>query len=121
MIERLNDLPAGTVGFRCSGRLILYGCGDLINDYEGLPPHAPWRSDLVCLYAVDLDAVSGALQGLTIHPFQLRGFRLRSALESDRALLWRQMGLEVMPAGWSGREHDRTWRLAPLCSAAAAP
>ena len=103
------------------GRLILYGCGDLINDYEGLPPHAPWRSDLVCLYAVDLDAVSGALQGLTIHPFQLRGFRLRPALASDRALLWRQMGLEVMPAGWGGREHDGTWRLAPLCSAAAAP
>ncbi len=25
-----------------SGRLILFGSGDLINNYEGLTPHAPW-------------------------------------------------------------------------------
>ena len=103
------------------GRLILYGCGDLLNDYEGLPAHAPWRSDLVCLYAVDLDPLSGALQRLMIHPFQLRGFRLRPARSSDRALLWRQMGLELAPAGWGGRDHEGAWCLRPLRSAIAAP
>ncbi len=57
-------------------RLILYGCGDLINDYEGIGPHGSQRSDVGCLYATALDAASGRVKGVEIVPLQLRRFRL---------------------------------------------
>ena len=103
-----------------AGKLILYGCGDLINDSEGLPPHGPWRSDLVCCHLLELDPATGALLALTLHPFQLHRFRLRRPSADDRGMLWRQMGLELAPAGWQGRDDGAAWRLEPLCRTGAA-
>jgi len=102
------------------GRLILYGCGDLINDYEGLPPRDPWRSDLVCLYGVELERRSGALAALELQPFQLRGFQLQEASAADRQLLEHQLGLEAAPAGWRCRSEGHGWRLERQRSSAAA-
>lgn len=59
-----------------AGKLILYGCGDLINDYEGILPPGPLRSDIGCLYAVTLAQEDGRLRALEIVPYQLRRFRL---------------------------------------------
>ncbi len=92
-------------------RLILYGCGDLINDYEGLPAHPPWRSDLVCLYGLELDGDSGALRSLVLHPFQLKRFQLGPIGALDRRLLGHQIGLESAPPGWRCRSDDGLWRL----------
>ena len=61
------------------GGLVLYGCGDLVNDYEGIAPHGSLRSDAGCLYAATLDRASGALQRLQVVPLQLRRFRLQRA------------------------------------------
>lgn len=102
------------------GRLILYGCGDVINDYEGLPAHGPWRADLVCLYGVELERRSGALASLELRPFQLRGFKLQEASTSDRQLLAHQLGLEAAPTGWRYRQAGPSWRLERQRSAAAA-
>ena len=106
-------------------RLILYGCGDLINDYEGLPAHAPWRSDLVCLYGLELDGDSGALRRLVLHPFQLKRFQLGPIGAEDRLLLGHQIGLESAPPGWRCRADDALWRLertiGPEASAQPAP
>jgi poly-gamma-glutamate synthesis protein (capsule biosynthesis protein) len=101
-------------------RLILYGCGDLINDDEGLPAHAPWRSDLVCLYGVEPDSVSGALRSLSLHPFEMHRFRLRKPLAADRHLLAQQMGLESLSVGGHWQEHGGFWRLKPQRSTSAA-
>ncbi|MCW7541546.1 CapA family protein [Aquabacterium sp. A7-Y] len=60
-----------------AGKLILYGCGDLINDYEGIAPRGRLRSDVGCLYAATLSGADGRVQGLEILPFELRRFRLR--------------------------------------------
>lgn len=68
------------------GKLILYGCGDLINDYEGIETSEAARSDLVCLYGVTLRN-DGTLQDLEIMPFQLRRFRLCHARNEDREWL----------------------------------
>ena len=38
------------------GKLIAYGCGDLINDYEGIQPYRTFRDDLRVLYFASLDA-----------------------------------------------------------------
>ena len=68
------------------GRLVLYGCGDLLNDYEGIGPHGDLRSDLGCVYVPALDA-GGELQSLEIVPFRLRRFRLERAGAQDHAWL----------------------------------
>lgn len=61
------------------GRLILYGCGDLINDYEGIGHHGGMRGDVGCLYFATLDTIKGTLHRLEIVPMQRRRFRLEHA------------------------------------------
>jgi len=68
-------------------RAILYGCGDLINDYEGISGHEEYRSHLRPLYCVDLDRESGALRRLEVIPFEMRRFRLQRPTSDDRAWL----------------------------------
>ncbi|MGA7325694.1 MAG: CapA family protein [Rhodomicrobium sp.] len=70
------------------GRLILYGCGDFINDYEGISGHEEYRGDLVPMYLAEIDEEDGFLEKLTIVLFQMHRFRLRYASESD--VLWFQ-------------------------------
>ena len=69
------------------GKLILYGCGDLINDYEGIGAHGSLRSDVGCLYFATLALAGGQLQQLDIAPFQLKRFRLTQADSSARRRL----------------------------------
>jgi poly-gamma-glutamate synthesis protein (capsule biosynthesis protein) len=84
------------------GKAILHGCGDLINDYEGIAD--PWgrpaglRSDLGCLYLLELRRPGGALQRLEVVPFRLRRFRLTHPEPADRQALERMLGLPA--AGW---------------------
>jgi poly-gamma-glutamate capsule biosynthesis protein CapA/YwtB (metallophosphatase superfamily) len=58
------------------GKLILYGCGDLINDYEGITPREPYRSDVGCLYVATIGRAGGELRGLQITPMMLRRLQL---------------------------------------------
>jgi poly-gamma-glutamate synthesis protein (capsule biosynthesis protein) len=78
------------------GRLILYGCGDFINDYEGIRGYEAYRGDLSMMYLPRLDAASGALEALTLVPFQMRRFRLQRASLTDaewlQAILNRESG-----------------------------
>lgn len=61
------------------GRLILYGCGDLVDDYEGITGHEQYRDDLRLLYTARLDKDTGALRGLRLTPFQARRLTLHRA------------------------------------------
>jgi len=63
-------------------RLILYGCGDLINDYEGINGHEEYRDDLSLLYFVEMDT-SGALNSLIMTPMKIHRFRLQHANHYD--------------------------------------
>ena len=69
------------------GKLILYGCGDLINDYEGIGAHGSLRSDVGCLYFATLGLDDGQLQRLDIVPLQLKQFRLCAADAAARSYL----------------------------------
>lgn len=66
------------------GRLIMYGTGDFINDYEGITGYEHYRDDLRLLYLVDLDPASGALRELRMVPLRSRRMRLETASASDR-------------------------------------
>lgn len=72
-----------------AGKLVLHGCGDLVNDYEGIGPHGRQRSDLGCLYGVTLDRADGRLVGLDIVPLQLQRFRLVLPQAAEREWLHR--------------------------------
>lgn len=69
-------------------RLVLYGCGDLINDYEGIGGHERFRGDLRLLYVATLDAVGGLGQ-LRMVPLQSRRMRLQPAAQQDARWLHR--------------------------------
>ncbi len=73
--------PQGIEVFR--ERLILYGCGDFLNDYEGITGRESYRPDLTLMYLADLDTASGALRRLTLIPLQIHQMRLRQAGEKD--------------------------------------
>jgi poly-gamma-glutamate capsule biosynthesis protein CapA/YwtB (metallophosphatase superfamily) len=69
-------------------RLVLYGCGDLINDYEGIGGKERFRGDLRLMYLARLDR-AGGLAELRMVPLQSRQMRLRLASEEDARWLHR--------------------------------
>ncbi|MFJ8630406.1 CapA family protein [Streptomyces sp. NPDC093568] len=73
-------------------RLILHGCGDFIDDYEGIPGFEEYRDDLRIAYFVTLAADTGALTGLRMEPLLARRMRLEPAPAKDRG--WLQTTLD---------------------------
>jgi poly-gamma-glutamate synthesis protein (capsule biosynthesis protein) len=68
-------------------RLVLHGCGDFLNDYEGIEGHAAYRGELGLMYFPTLDLVSGRLRGLALVPTRIHRFRVNYAGKEDRAWL----------------------------------
>lgn len=68
-------------------RLILHGCGDFIDDYEGIPGYEQYRDDLRIAYFVTLTADTGELADLRMEPLLARRMRLEPAPEEDRGWL----------------------------------
>jgi poly-gamma-glutamate capsule biosynthesis protein CapA/YwtB (metallophosphatase superfamily) len=64
-------------------RLVLYGCGDAINDYEGIRGYEAYRDDLRLLYLASVEPGTGRLALLRIVPMQARNMRLRHASSAD--------------------------------------
>lgn len=67
-------------------RPILYGCGDLLNDYEGIGGYEQFRSELALLYFVDMDPGTGRLLRFEMTPVQIRNLRLNHPSDAD--VLW---------------------------------
>ncbi len=65
------------------GKPILYGCGDVIDDYEGIGGHESFRGDLRLLYLVDIDPVGGEGISLRMIPLHVRRMRLERASQAD--------------------------------------
>jgi poly-gamma-glutamate capsule biosynthesis protein CapA/YwtB (metallophosphatase superfamily) len=61
------------------GKLILYGCGDCIDDYEGITGHRAYRPDLRLLYFASPDPDTGQLTALRMAAMQARQMRLHHA------------------------------------------
>jgi poly-gamma-glutamate capsule biosynthesis protein CapA/YwtB (metallophosphatase superfamily) len=68
-------------------KLILYGCGDFVNDYEGIAGYEAFRDDLVLMDLPRLAVPGGRLLELRLVPFQIRRFRLHRASPADAAWL----------------------------------
>lgn len=59
-----------------AGKLVLYGCGDLLNDYEGIAGREEYRGDLSLMYLATLAEGTGELVGLEMAPMSIRRFKL---------------------------------------------
>jgi poly-gamma-glutamate synthesis protein (capsule biosynthesis protein) len=64
-------------------RLILYGCGDFLNDYEGIGGYEQYRPDLTLMYFPTVDASTGKLRQLRLVPMQIRHMKLNRASHKD--------------------------------------
>jgi poly-gamma-glutamate capsule biosynthesis protein CapA/YwtB (metallophosphatase superfamily) len=69
------------------GKLIVYGAGDFLNDYEGIEGYESYRDDLALMYFPTVDARTGQLVRLRMVPLQMFRFSLRRASAADAAWL----------------------------------
>jgi poly-gamma-glutamate synthesis protein (capsule biosynthesis protein) len=68
-------------------RPIFYGCGDFVNDYEGIGGiDGRYRSDLTLMYFVELDALAGVVS-IRMVPLTMRRFSLHKATRADAQFL----------------------------------
>jgi poly-gamma-glutamate synthesis protein (capsule biosynthesis protein) len=74
------------------GRPILYGCGDFLNDYEGIAGEEEFRPDLAVMYLPRLASPGGTLVDFPLEVFRIRRFRLERAARADTA--WLQARLD---------------------------
>jgi poly-gamma-glutamate synthesis protein (capsule biosynthesis protein) len=68
------------------GKPILYGCGDVIDDYEGIAGHEAYRPELRLLYLTTFDP-GGRLVALRLLPLRVRRMRLERAAPADTGWL----------------------------------
>jgi poly-gamma-glutamate synthesis protein (capsule biosynthesis protein) len=80
-------------------RLILYGCGDFLNDYEGIRGYERYRDDLALMYFADLDPASGSLHALKLVPLQIKNFRLSNPSWRDIEWIRQTLDGECQPFG----------------------
>lgn len=73
------------------GRLILYGCGDFLTDYEGISGYERFHHDLAVMYLIELDAESGHLVSARLVPMQMHRFRLRHTSLADAHWLYERL------------------------------
>ncbi|MEX2353347.1 MAG: CapA family protein [Gammaproteobacteria bacterium] len=66
---------------------VLYGCGDFINDYEGIHGREALRGDLSVMYFLEFDPRSLHLRKIELVPLQVRLFQLNYASLEDRQWL----------------------------------
>jgi len=68
-------------------KLIIYGAGDFINDYEGITDdHDNYRGELSLMYFPKINQVNGELISLKMVPMEVKNFRLNHASKPDA--LW---------------------------------
>ena len=96
-------------------KLIFYGCGDFLSDYEGInnPQHDGYNDDLSFMYFVDLDNKTGNVDDIILKGTKIKQFRVNYA--ENKELLWlqntikeqcKQFGIEL-----NHSESDKTLRL----------
>ncbi|MFQ6112986.1 MAG: CapA family protein [bacterium] len=67
-------------------KLIIYGCGDFLNDYEGIGGYKEFRVDLALMYFASVEPSTGKLAHLQMTPVQVKRFKVNRASRADA--LW---------------------------------
>jgi poly-gamma-glutamate capsule biosynthesis protein CapA/YwtB (metallophosphatase superfamily) len=64
-------------------KLVLYGCGDFLSDYEGISGHEEYRGDLALMYFATIDVATGELVALLVTPMRIRKMRATRASRAE--------------------------------------
>jgi poly-gamma-glutamate synthesis protein (capsule biosynthesis protein) len=83
------------------GKLILYGCGDTVDDYEGIGTYEAFRHELRLLYFASIDRRSGCLTQLRMAPMRMRRMRLEHLPDDD--VEWLRVSVEQMSSRFETR------------------
>ena len=95
------------------GKPILYGCGDFLDDYEGIGGYEAYRGDLALMYLCRIGTGGRRLEGLDMVPFRIRNFRLNHADDGEAEWLRLTMDRECRRFGGRvDRGRDDVLRLA---------
>lgn len=94
---------------------ILYGCGDFLNDYEGISGYKEFRPHLALAYFLTLNSVTAELLHLEMTPLEIKRMRLQHAAREDALWLRDTLTLEGAPLGTEAVLDDRnhlilSWR-----------
>jgi poly-gamma-glutamate capsule biosynthesis protein CapA/YwtB (metallophosphatase superfamily) len=115
--ERAADVVHGHSSHHPKGievyrdRLVLYGAGDFLNDYEGIAGHEAHRPRLALMYFPVLDP-DGRLTACALTPLRIRRLRLERASADDGRWLAERLGREGRGLGTSLRSgSDGRWHL----------
>jgi poly-gamma-glutamate synthesis protein (capsule biosynthesis protein) len=65
------------------GKLIIYGAGDFLNDYEGISGYESFRPELALMYFATVDPANGRLSKLQMVPTETRRFKKILATGED--------------------------------------
>jgi poly-gamma-glutamate synthesis protein (capsule biosynthesis protein) len=91
------------------GKPVIYGCGDFINDYEGIGGYEQFRGDLGLMYFVRMDPATGLFTDLRMRPTRMKGFALHRASPADSQWLMDMLNREGKRFGTRvDREEDGT-------------
>jgi poly-gamma-glutamate capsule biosynthesis protein CapA/YwtB (metallophosphatase superfamily) len=101
-----------------AGKPVLYGCGDFLNDYEGIEGYDNFRGDLGLMYLVGMDPRSGGLLRLRMIPTQIKHLRIIRASHADSLWLGDRLDRECKKLGararlTADREFDLEWNGQP--------
>ena len=80
-------------------RPILYGCGDFLNDYEGIHGYESYHGDLGLMYFVTVERATGRLRRVDMTPTRIRRFQVRRAAADEAQWLWQVLKRESAPFG----------------------
>lgn len=64
-------------------KLIMYGLGDFMNDYEGIGGYEEFRANLPLMYFVEIDPSTNKLIDLFMVPMEIKKFKLCKASSAD--------------------------------------
>ena len=80
-------------------RPILYGCGDLLSDYEGITGRPGYRDDLGLMYFLRIQASSGRLLSFEMAPTRLCHLKINRASPAEAHWLWKLLRRESAALG----------------------
>lgn len=80
-------------------KLILYGCGDFINDYEGISGYEEFRGDISLMYFPSLDISTGRLKDLVVVPLVIKNLSLQKPSNNDIQWIQHRLNRECHDKG----------------------
>ena len=93
-----------------NNRLIIYGAGDFLNDYEGISGMEQFRGELALMYFPELHT-DGSLKALKMIPMEIKKFQLQRAAKKDVKWLQETLHRESAKLGAGVERQEKHLRL----------